>query len=395
MKRRLYVWLSALSLAALCGLTPRATANPPVYTITDLGTLGGYSSQALSLNGAAAVAGWSTTADGFTHAFLYSNGVLQDLGTLPGGSNSYAQGINAAGQVVGYADTPDGFLHGFLYSNGQMQDLGTLPFGRFSNAQAINTAGQIAGNSDTVDGTYHAFLATGGALADLGLLPGGTYSDAYALNDSGQVVGAVTTAAGATHAFFYNGGTLQDIDSPSSPYSIANAINNAGQVAGGVKSASDNLLYAFVYAGGAMTLVGGSDTVASGINNLGQVVGSSGVLNGGTGAFLYSGGTLTDLIATLPANSGWQLQAATAINDNGQIAGYGVTSAGDQHAFLLTPVPQDTSPPTTTASLSGSSIGANLYYGTVQVTLSATDPDGVSDVAATYYQVDGNAAQAY
>lgn len=396
MKRQISLCLSTLSLAALCCLTSRATANPPAYTITDLGTLGGSSSQALSLNAAGVVAGWSSTLDGPTHAFLFSGGGLLDLGTLPGGSNSFAQGINNAGQVVGYADTGVGFQHAFLYSNGQMQDLGTLPFGRFSSAQAINTLGQIAGNSDTVDGTFHAFLYTGGMMTDLGLLPGGKYSDAYALNDQGQVVGQAATGANANHAFLYSGGTMQDIDSSSSPYSIAYAINNAGQVAGGIESATNKLLYAFVYAGGTMTIVGVSDTVAYGINNLGQVVGSLGLSNGGTGAFLYSGGTLTDLSTTLlPANSGWQLQAAVAINDNGQITGYGFTSAGEQHAFLLTPVPQDTSSPTTTASLSGSQANPNVYVGPVQVTLSATDPDGASDVTATYYQVDGGAVQTY
>lgn len=395
MKRRFCLYLSALCLAAVCGVTPRATANPPVYTITDLGTLGGYSSQAFSLNATGEVAGSSSTVDGFTHAFLFSGGAPLDLGTLPGGSNSYALGINSTNQVAGYADTSDGFQHAFLYSNGQIQDLGTLPGGLFSFAQAINTAGQVVGDSATANGSYHAFLYTGGAMTDLGLLTGGSYSNAYALNDQGQVVGQAATATGVNHAFLYSGGKMQDIDAASSPYSIAYAINNAGQVAGGIESSSDRLLYAFVYAGSMMSIIGGSDTVAYGINDLGQVVGSFGVSNGGTGAFLYSGSTLIDLSTTLPANSGWMLQAAVAINDNGQIAGYGFNSDFEQHAFLLTPVPQDTSPPTTTAALAGTQAGANVYVGSVQVTLSATDPDGASDVAATHYQVDGGTVLSY
>jgi probable HAF family extracellular repeat protein len=42
----------------------------------------------------------------------------------------------------------------------------------------------------------------------------------------------------------------------------------------------------------------------------------------------------------LGVNSGFSyLRNATAINDKGQIVGYGVTTNGDNHAFLMTPVP--------------------------------------------------------
>ena len=73
--------------------------------------------------------GLPTQAAATDHAFLYSNGTMADLGTLPGGSVSAAHGINASGQVVGYADTSSGYAHAFLYSNGTMTDLGTLPGG--------------------------------------------------------------------------------------------------------------------------------------------------------------------------------------------------------------------------------------------------------------------------
>ena len=45
---------------------------------------------------------------------------------------------------------------------------------------------------------------------------------------------------------------------------------------------------------------------------------------------------MQDLNALIPANSGWVLQSANAINSAGQITGDGLYKGQDQ-AFLLTP----------------------------------------------------------
>lgn len=55
----------------------------------------------------------------------------------------------------------------------------------------------------------------------------------------------------------------------------------------------------------------------------------------------------------------------------------------------------DTTPPVSTVSRSGTAGSNGWYTGTVQVTLSATDPDGPADVAATYYAIDGGPTQTY
>ena len=102
------------------------------------------------------------------HAFLYSGGSMQDLGTLPGGTTSYAYGINDNGQVVGYADVEYGDYgsgdHAFLYSDGVMQDLNNLidPNSGWTlfDATGINDAGQIVGEGANSLGQNHAFLLT-------------------------------------------------------------------------------------------------------------------------------------------------------------------------------------------------------------------------------------------
>jgi hypothetical protein len=55
--------------------------------------------------------------------------------------------------------------------------------------------------------------------------------------------------------------------------------------------------------------------------------------------FLYSGGKMTDLWRLIPANSGWGEAKATGINDRGWITGYGQNPSGQNHAFLLPPLP--------------------------------------------------------
>ena len=87
---------------------------------------------------------------------------------------------------------------------------------------------------------------------------------------------------------------------------------------------------------GALTPAG-TPSAAFGINASGQVVGASAPYPNAPApghAFLYSGGHMTDLNLLLPAGSGWQLSSATAINDSGQIVGYGLFDH-QPAAFLL------------------------------------------------------------
>jgi probable HAF family extracellular repeat protein len=74
--------------------------------MTDLGTLGGTSSQPVGINEAGQVIGFATTAgNAEQHAFVWDSvGGMTDLGTF-GGTISYAQALNEAGQVIGFATT--------------------------------------------------------------------------------------------------------------------------------------------------------------------------------------------------------------------------------------------------------------------------------------------------
>jgi probable HAF family extracellular repeat protein len=306
-------------------------SHPFLYdkgNLLDLGTLGGDSGQANAINNSGQIAGEAEPAGSLTpHAFLYDRGASLDLGTL-GGSSSTAGFINEAGQMAGSSLTAgDAERHTFLYISNAMYDLGTLG-GTYSMPFALNNSGAVAGESTMAANEMHAFRYSGGSMHDLGTLGGG-YSAAFALNDSGVVVGESLIDDSTIHPFRDVDGVMTDLQGLGGSYATAFAINNAGQILGSSAITNDGAYHGFVWADGHLTdlgtIAGGSNTFPYGQNNLGQVVGQADTADSAISvAFLWQNGVMTDLNTLLPADSGWQLQLATLINDAGRIVGIGL-----------------------------------------------------------------------
>jgi probable HAF family extracellular repeat protein len=184
----------------------------------------------------------------------------------------------------------------FLYDNGVTEDLGTLAGGNWSSAYAVNASGTVAGYGNVAGGAFRAFVwSAASGMTELGTL-GGSSSYANAVNDLSQIAGEASVASGYEHAFVDTNGVLHDLGTLGGGSSFAYDINNAGVAVG----------YSYL-AGNAVAH-----------------------------AFAYVNGQMIDLNSLLPANSGWVLEEAYGINNQGDIVGTG-TFDGQQEAFLLDP----------------------------------------------------------
>ena len=311
---------AAMLLFLLAGLL-----QADIYSVADMGTLGGSSTVAFGINSSGTAVGWGESLTGDVGAFS-SNGAMQNLSGLTGATDTYAYGINSSGIIVGTSYV-NGQPHGEMWNGSKSTDLGAGIY-----ATGINDAGAIVG------GDGHAFLLANGAFQDLGVLPGGNWSSAYGINNAGTVVGYGNIGNGIFRGFVWTpAGGMAELGTFGGNNSYATAVNSSGEVVGHA-SLSSGYENAFLNVGGAMTdlgSLGGGSSYAYGINDSGVVVGYSWVAGvADPHAFIYMNGAMLDLNALIPSGSGWELLEAYGINDSGEIVGEGLLN-GRSHAFRL------------------------------------------------------------
>ena len=308
--------------------------------ITNIGVLGiDTRSGATDVNDAGVVVGASsrdTTGFGTFefHAFRFSAGTIQPVGTL-GGVQSAAQGVNNSGVAVGWAhNSSDVEQRGFY----QTPPAAPQPTPGTGVVMDINDNGVMVGGG-VAFANGHAFLWTGsGSPQDLGVI-GGTFSVANDINNSNVVVGYSNINSTSTRKAvrWTSTGGLQALAGFSNVSdSEAYAVNEVGTIVGYFNGPSPRTPFRYSGNGPAVTLPGGGGD-ARDINDAGFVVGQTSTF--GHAALWRPDNTLLDLDSWLNTNypaegAQWTLTIASAISNTGWIAGTGQFNGG-QAAFLL------------------------------------------------------------
>ncbi len=214
-------------------------------------------------------------------------GVERSFAAAVPGTGAVPANINDNGMVA--VTTSQG---GFIYNSATNL---SSPTG-LRRAEAINNNGVAAGN---IQGPmFSAATSVGGVATPLPGVPGD--SNALDINDIGAVCGNYGTSSGFRPFYWFGG--------------------------------SASLLPVFD---------GSNSTAAVALNHSGLIVGYE--LSAPTsGALAWENGQALRLQDYVQNAAGWRLDAATGVNDQGQIVGSG-TLGGQSHIFLLTPVPSPTS----------------------------------------------------
>jgi hypothetical protein len=174
-RRRL--WLALLIPVLFSGL-----AGAQEYTITDLGTLGGSSSAAVTVNNWGQVVGTAAVAgDSHSDPFLFSAGKMTDVwtgGTQFGGTTVAIN--DSSNYVVNYILDAAGNTESFIWTGTIWADLGT------GGATGMNANDTVVGNGPKGYWVYSNFLLNTSPGYSI---PSGGVALAYSVNNAGWIAG--------------------------------------------------------------------------------------------------------------------------------------------------------------------------------------------------------------
>lgn len=309
----------------------RSAVAASLYSITDLGHLGGYNTIVSDINNKGQVVGRSNINLFDYRGFLWENGTMAALrqpinlqGMDVGIGEALA--INDLGKILGWASGANkGNQSNMIWQGGMSSPFSLAGFNSRVATPSFNNLGQVVIN----DGFGQSFVWQNGSTTLVAIYSGipGTSNRVSGINDVGQVIGSSSNGGflceGGIAPINFPPGYTPPLFAPGiacqqgrtllgfNPYKI----NNKGQIIGGE----------FLWKNGSITNLG---FVGRDINETGQILGSMS---------LWENGNLFGLNDLLLNNPGWEILEAKAINDLGQIVGQGRFN-GQERAFIMNPI---------------------------------------------------------
>lgn len=213
----------------------------------NLGVLeGANASTATAINDSGQIVGYSADmndGDPPLQAYVWQDGIMTNLASHFPMPESLARDINEAGQITGGTGESIGNdSTAFIWREGLVQQLGPIPGGFTSEGYAINNRGEVAGRGKVYTegprgSAYHGFLYCDGEMIDIGLVQGARGCRVRAMNDRRQIVGYCDEwpDGPGLWAFLWQDGTMYSLDDLVPPeleldLEWGYAINNAGQI---------------------------------------------------------------------------------------------------------------------------------------------------------------------
>jgi len=304
------------------------------YSITDLGAIQGAYPLPFAINEAGVVAGSLLS----NHPFRYQNGALHKLPVPSLVTSCTARGISPSSpqRIAGWINQ-NGGDRATLWTHGVYTDLHPFIGAAFTEAYDVNDSGVVTGQANG-----QGFrLDTTTQQVEMIEPPNGGAVFPSAINKQGHVVGGVSTPEGAGIRLFFYDQTMHVIPAAGEVQLEYVDINDDDVIAGCYRSPSGPT-HAFTYSFQSNLFVdlngdafGGS--FARSINNQGVVVGSCEDISGPPAAMIWTASDgMRRLIDLVDLQSGWTFSDARAINDAGEIAGWGIHN-GQARGFLLVP----------------------------------------------------------
>ncbi len=344
------------ALAAACDGSPTDPSRPGDYDVVFLGLPADAESFTPRAVSGGRVVG-TARGGGAAWAVQWAGGAFTRIGPdVPASCESEALGARVAftvGQVTcrGVGDTPTD-AYGWAAGVGALPRLFAQPYGFVDVNRTAVIAGTLYPPAEFPQGAQRAFHVQG-TTTGLLLPDGAVRSEAAGVSDSGSVaVTAYYDCAGrrgcvASRALVWQGGWAEVPLPGNADGTLAAAMSSAGHVAGYVLG---DLAGVFLYNAPRddmeeLPVVPGTRVQVTGVNARGQIVGTGTRLSAAPGqqpsyGIVWGDGHQYSISERINNGAPWQVTAALATDDEGNIAGTGFNpETGEEGAILLVPAP--------------------------------------------------------